>query len=233
MLNLFTKRWPLARSVMASSITDVNGSFNGQALNSHDDIDASHTATATTDYSAFVGREESFSSDDSLPLRSKRTSKSRAKKSRKIEQSLKSSTKISERPLRPAQDILSRLRYDPVLSAQSFTVGYIDRHAPEPMEMPLQSWKGNDVTDEEFVPMHRVLYYKRDADGVKVWDRRERLDLIFGSGLRVHEEKEVADEQPEFSNEISRPASTDGKVRVEKRSMQDEFEPIGPIIEQR
>ena len=157
-----------------------------------DDIDALHAATATTDYDAFVGREEYLSSDDSPPSRSKPASRSRAKKSRKKQQALQSSTKASDRPLRPAQEILSRLRHDPVLSLQSYTIGYLDRHTPEAMEMPLEQWKGGDVTDEEFIPLHRILWFRRDSDGVKVWDRKERLDLVFGTGRRVAENEQAA-----------------------------------------
>ena len=161
-------------------------------MSSHlDDIEALHAATATTDYDAFVGREESLSSEDSQPSRSKPASRSRAKKSRRKEQALKSSTKASDRPLRPAQEILSRLRYDPVLSLQSYTIGYLDRHAPEAMEMPLEQWKGGDVTDEEFIPLHRILWFRRDHDGVKVWDRKERLDLVFGTGRGSAEDEQA------------------------------------------
>ncbi|KAL8828731.1 MAG: hypothetical protein Q9191_002417 [Dirinaria sp. TL-2023a] len=149
-----------------------------------DELPPLHSATATTDYSAFTGREEYLSSDEDASVpKAKRVSKARAKKSRKAQQAHNSSSKAAAGPLRPAQDILARLRHDPQLSSQSFTVGYIDRHSPQIMELPLSSWKGGDVTDEEFIPQHRILWFKRDSDGKKVWDRRERLDIIFGSGL--------------------------------------------------
>ena len=149
-----------------------------------DDINSLHSATATTNYSAFIGREESISSDDSLPPRSKSTSRARAKKSRKEQKALSSSAKASDRPLRPAQDVISRLRHDPALSSQSFSVGYLDRHAPDVMEMPLEKWNNGDVTHEEFIPQHRILWFRRNEDGAKVWDRRERIDMIFAGGSR-------------------------------------------------
>ena len=161
-----------------------------------DDIDALHAATATTNYDAFVGREESLSSEDSLPSRSKPASRSRAKKSRRKQQALSSSTKAADRPLRPAQEILARLRHDPVLSLQSYTIGYLDRHTPEAVEIPLEQWKGGDVTDEDFIPLHRILWFRRDHDGVMVWNRKERLDLVFGTGRGIteHEQASVANE---------------------------------------
>ena len=149
-----------------------------------DDVNSLHSATATTDYSAFIGREASISSDDSLPPRSKSTSRARAKKSRKVQKALSSSAKASDRPLRPAQDILSRLRHDPALSSQSFSIGYLDRHTPDIMEMPLDKWNNGDVTEEEFIPQHRILWFRRNEDGAKVWDRRERIDMIFAGGSR-------------------------------------------------
>ena len=147
-----------------------------------DELVPLQSATTTTNYSEFVGREEYSSSDeDSSKPKAKRESKARAKRSRKSQQAQSSSSKVASGPLRPAQDVLSRLRHDPEFSSQSFTIGYIDRHSPKVMELPLSSWKGGDVTHEEFIPLHRILWFKRDADDKKVWDRKERLDEIFGS----------------------------------------------------
>ncbi|CAF9909275.1 MAG: hypothetical protein HETSPECPRED_008907 [Heterodermia speciosa] len=164
------------------ALSDLNSTLSSDIL---DDINSLHSATATTDYSAFIGREESISSDDSLPPRSKPASRARAKKSRKVQKALSSSAKASDRPLRPAQDILARLRHDPALSSQNFSIGYLDRHAPDVMEMPLEKWNNGDVTDEEFIPQHRILWFRRNEDGVKVWDRRERIDMIFAGGSRT------------------------------------------------
>lgn len=66
-------------------------------------------------------------------------------------------------------------------------VGYIDRHAPEMMEMDVSAWKGGvaDVTDEEWIPQHRIMYFRKrgDEEGRRVWDRATRLDRLFGSGV--------------------------------------------------
>lgn len=63
-------------------------------------------------------------------------------------------------------------------------MGYHDRHA-DVMEMPVKSWTGGaDFTEEEWIPQHRILYYRRKGEnGEKVWDRKERIDLLFGSGI--------------------------------------------------
>lgn len=87
---------------------------------------------------------------------------------------------VSGRKLRPATDILNRLRWDPKLNSLDYVVGYTDRFLGT-RETPLDRWK-LEQTDEEFIPQHRILYFKRRSDGVKVWDREARIDALFGSG---------------------------------------------------
>lgn len=82
--------------------------------------------------------------------------------------------------LRPASDILSRLRWDPSLSSEPYTIGYLDRFAGV-KEIPLEAWKG-ESSEEDFVPGHRILWFRRVRDGLLVWDRERRVDLVFGSG---------------------------------------------------
>ena len=170
------------------------------------------SATATTDYDAFLGKEESFSSDDPVPPKQKR-SRAKAKKTRKVERTLNSNN-ASTRSLRPALDILSRLKHDPEFSSQSFTIGYIDRHSPEVMEIPLKNWKGGEVTDEEFIPQHRIVWFKRDTDGKKVWDRKQRLDYIFGSGWAASRgtEHDETDSFEGISHEMDAVVVADGQI---------------------
>ncbi|WP_432991347.1 RNA repair domain-containing protein [Dactylosporangium sp. CA-233914] len=76
--------------------------------------------------------------------------------------------------LRPVQDVVSRIRYDATLDAARFLVGYTERGAGI-RETPLPAFvSGGDV------PWHRVQYVK--AGSVTVWDRRSRVDLVFGPG---------------------------------------------------
>ena len=97
-------------------------------------------------------------------------------------------TQESKPPLRPAKDILSRIRHDPALKESDFIIGYHDRHAPEIMEIEVSLWKGGgDFTDEEWIPQHRIVYFRRKGKGnevgEKMWDREKRLDRLFGSGV--------------------------------------------------
>ncbi|KAL1967186.1 hypothetical protein VTN77DRAFT_3477 [Rasamsonia byssochlamydoides] len=96
-----------------------------------------------------------------------------------------SSSSSSNKPagatrLRPAGDILNRLRWDPSLDSSDYLVGYEDRFTGI-REMVIYRWK-SEQTDEEFIPQHRIVYFKRKSDGVVVWDRTTRRDDIFGSG---------------------------------------------------
>ena len=126
---------------------------------------------------------DSDSSSPPSPARKPTITRSRAKKVRKAAHQ----TQNSKPSLRPAKDILSRIRHDPALNESDFIVGYIDRHAPEMMEMDVLAWKGGvaDVTDEEWIPQHRIMYFRKkgDEEGRRVWDRATRLDRLFGSGV--------------------------------------------------
>merc|ERR1719456_1639119 len=57
-------------------------------------------------------------------------------------------------------------------------IGYEDRMLGA-MEMPLQNFV--PVVEGGDLPMHRV-WYVRSPDGI-LWDRRRKLDLVFGSGM--------------------------------------------------
>ncbi|OJD31298.1 uncharacterized protein BKCO1_500002 [Diplodia corticola] len=81
--------------------------------------------------------------------------------------------------LRPATDILHRLRWDANLHSADYVVGYVDRFLGT-REIPLDRWKV-EQTDEEFIPQHRILYFRRRSDGARVWDREARFDALSGS----------------------------------------------------
>jgi uncharacterized protein (UPF0248 family) len=81
---------------------------------------------------------------------------------------------------RTAADVMNRIRWDPQLDSSDYVVGYEDRFTGA-QEKALEAWK-SEQTDEEFIPQHRILYFKRKSDGRKVWDRRTRWDELFGNG---------------------------------------------------
>ena len=159
-------------------------------------------------------------------------SKSRAKKARKATHKNQSSKPL----LRPAKDILSRIRHDPALNEADYIVGYHDRHA-DVIEVDASEWKGGgDFTDEEWIPQHRILYFRRkdEGEGRRVWDRAARLDRLFGSGVVVAEdERRAVDvgseyESGEGSEELAREPSsriedvTDVQAESESQSRSEE-----------
>lgn len=84
---------------------------------------------------------------------------------------------------RTALDVMNRLRWDANMDAGDYIVGYEDRFVGA-RERPLEQWK-SEQTDEEFIPQHRILYFKRKSDGSIVWERRTRIDQVFGSGVKA------------------------------------------------
>jgi len=88
--------------------------------------------------------------------------------------------------LRTSADVFNRLMWDPQLDQDDYVIGYEDRFAGV-KEMPMRSWK-KEVEDEAFIPLHRVVHFRRKSDGNVVWDRRTKIDHVFGSGVlaRTH-----------------------------------------------
>lgn len=101
-----------------------------------------------------------------------------SKKDKKKASAKKQPVSVPGRKLRPAGDVISRIRWDPSLDARDFVIGYEDRFLGT-RETEIEKWK-TEQTDLEFIPMHRVVYFKRKSDGVLVWDRETKKDLLFG-----------------------------------------------------
>ncbi|KAK6338640.1 hypothetical protein TWF696_009451 [Orbilia brochopaga] len=88
--------------------------------------------------------------------------------------------------LRPAHEVLHRIKWDPKYDSASYLVGYEDRFRGV-LEIAVDKWR-TEMSDEEFVPMHRVVYFRvKGVGGEVVWDRENRIDRVFGSG-RVEKE---------------------------------------------
>ncbi|KAI1619625.1 poly(A) polymerase [Exophiala viscosa] len=94
--------------------------------------------------------------------------------------------------MRSAHDVLDRMHWDDSLDASKFTIGYLERFTGI-KEIPASSWV-SEFTEEEWIPQHRIKYFKQRNDNgeqVTVWDREKRIDRIFGSGLTNLEEAKV------------------------------------------
>ncbi|KAL9137268.1 MAG: hypothetical protein Q9175_001520 [Cornicularia normoerica] len=184
-----------------------------------------HPFTAEKNASANDSDSSSSSDTSPSPSRKRTISRSRAKKARKAAHQ----TQNSKPSLRPAKDILSRIRHDPSLNESDFIVGYIDRHAPEMMEIDVSAWKGGvaDVTDEEWIPQHRIMYFRKkgDGEGRRVWDRATRLDRLFGSGVapvaaleEVRQDKKPKEEEADVATADESEDGSNAYVMIEHLS---------------
>lgn len=78
--------------------------------------------------------------------------------------------------MRTSYDVFNRIRWDPDLDKGEFIIGYEDRFVGI-MESPFSVWENRDISQESFIPWHRVQYFK--CKDKIVWDRRTKEDYIF------------------------------------------------------
>lgn len=78
-------------------------------------------------------------------------------------------------PFITASKVVTKLQWHPTLQADDYEVGYLDRFDGL-MWMPLEQWH-KDLTDDEWIPDHRIRAFRRRKDGRVVWDREKRIDL--------------------------------------------------------
>ncbi|XP_029929147.1 leukocyte receptor cluster member 9 isoform X2 [Myripristis murdjan] len=92
---------------------------------------------------------------------------------------------LNKKPrMRTADDVISRILWDPSVEASEFVVGYVDRFLGV-LERPFSefNWDTNpcdcDYSAELALPRHRIQYFL--YRGHRVWDRNSRTDRVFGS----------------------------------------------------
>lgn len=94
-------------------------------------------------------------------------------------------SEVNKKPrMRTADDVISRILWDPSVDASEFVVGYVDRFLGV-LERPFNdfNWDTNpcdcDYSAELALPRHRIQYFT--YRGHRVWDRHTRTDRVFGS----------------------------------------------------
>lgn len=120
-------------------------------------------------------RQDTLSEDHNRPKKVSKTQK----KSEVIDAGTASPE--PQRKLRPAADVLNRLKYDRSLNIDDWTVGYEDRHSAQPQEKPARDWV-SDTTHEEFIPEHRIIYFKiltLNGGEIRMWDKAPKIDRLF------------------------------------------------------
>jgi uncharacterized protein (UPF0248 family) len=132
------------------------------------------------------------------------------------QQKFESSTK---QKLVPASEVLRRIQWDKTLSASDFSVMHYDRVADAvfetPVNAPNHSIAGKATSFIEALPEHRIV-------GIKyrervVWDREQRMDLVFGSeGIeQVVREYDAWKQQRDETNEVDRQRQADVSRRIQ------------------
>uniref|UniRef100_A0A3P8WV07 C3H1-type domain-containing protein n=1 Tax=Cynoglossus semilaevis TaxID=244447 RepID=A0A3P8WV07_CYNSE len=86
--------------------------------------------------------------------------------------------------MRTADDVISRILWDPTVEASEFMVGYLDRFLGV-VERPFCDFSWDtapcdcDYSVELALPRHRIQYFSYRRH--RVWDRNTRTDRVFGS----------------------------------------------------
>ncbi|XP_033837658.1 leukocyte receptor cluster member 9 [Periophthalmus magnuspinnatus] len=115
-----------------------------------------------------------------------KTDEENEEKSKKKKVKVKQEEKeVNKKPrMRTADDVISRVLWDPSVDSSEFVVGYVDRFLGV-LERPFCdfNWETNpcdcDYTTELALPRHRIQYFT--YRGQRVWDRHSRMDRVFGS----------------------------------------------------
>jgi uncharacterized protein (UPF0248 family) len=81
------------------------------------------------------------------------------------------------RKFRTENEVMNRIQYDPQYDGNDYIIGYLDRFAGS-MEMPFTSWI-RETTDEQFMPLHRIIYFRHKETREIIWHREKRIDLIW------------------------------------------------------
>ncbi|XP_060075648.1 leukocyte receptor cluster member 9-like [Ylistrum balloti] len=104
----------------------------------------------------------------------------RKKRKEQIEE--KETENVKKAAMKTAEDVIKRIQWDGQLPQDEFIVGYIDRFTGI-QEKYFDSFSWEDIASVDYtvlaIPKHRIQYFKyRD---IKIWDKNDRLDNVFGS----------------------------------------------------
>ncbi|KAK3398576.1 2'-5' RNA ligase superfamily-domain-containing protein [Sordaria brevicollis] len=155
------------RSELGNLVLDTNNDWVGEYTPGEDESD---TDAEDDDEEDLL---EDLSLEEATPRKKKGKNKKPTDEPRQIRQE-------PGPKLRSAADVMNRLRWDSAIDSSDYLVGYEDRFLGV-KERALDMWK-TEQTDEEFIPQHRIVFFKRRSDGQVVWDRKTKKDEVFGSG---------------------------------------------------
>ncbi|XP_064110984.1 uncharacterized protein LOC135218539 [Macrobrachium nipponense] len=111
-----------------------------------------------------------------------RKKKNGKKKKTRLERESEEEEHGKKPSMKTAGDVRKRIQWDSDLRKEHFVVGYLDRFVGV-VEKPFTAFTWEHLAtvdiDQLAIPQHRIQYFK--YRGVKVWDKNERLDNVFGS----------------------------------------------------
>ena len=154
------------------------------------------SVTCKSESSDFKTLEELLSlaldwlSDEDINLKAKKVSSTptlnkytgkKGKRSKRKDKADKEE-KPKKPPMKTAIDVVKRIQWDSRLPADQFLVGYIDRMEGL-KEKYFNAFSWEDIASVDYtvlaIPKHRIQYFKYKSE--IVWDKRNRLDNVFGS----------------------------------------------------
>ena len=140
---------------------------------------------------------------------------------------------VSEKKIamKTAVDVISRILWDEELPTELFTVGYLDRFLGI-IEKPFSSFSWEDIASVDYsvlaIPKHRIQYFKyRD---VIIWDKRTRLDKVFGStgdGKQIYEiikEYSVSEDGNTYSEKEDCVSTEESFSHEDSTNSEDDFD---------
>lgn len=103
-------------------------------------------------------------------------------KHQKVEAKKEKKYSTKKPSMRTAEDVINRIKWDSLLPEEFFVVGYLDRFLGV-QEETFSTFSWEDLASVDYdvlaIPQHRIQYFKYKTE--KVWDKNERLDIVFGS----------------------------------------------------
>ena len=146
--------------------------FGDKCLNVHDKAYIAKNFTANKVNNKVINQNSSKKVDE--------MSLSMKKKSRSVND-VEEGT-IKKKSMRTAIDVIQRIQWDDALPTEDFSVGYLDRFIGI-QEKKFTDFSWEDIASVDYnvlaIPKHRIQYFK--YKDVKVWDKQERMDKVFGS----------------------------------------------------
>ncbi|XP_071953283.1 uncharacterized protein [Antedon mediterranea] len=133
-------------------------------------------------------------------------------------------------PMKTACDVISRIQWDPELKSSHFIVGYLDRFLGV-LEQPFDDFSWVDIATVDLntlaIPRHRIQYFKYHDE--IVWDKRVRLDNVFGS---TGSQLTIADVAKKFQKEslAEDEKEADKDIKADKVEQNSKTEPQIKIV---